>query len=116
MTRITTLMIAAGIAVSATAGAMVPAAAQDGRIPQITVTPFDQGGPGGTGYYGPYGRELPGVYMLNNTLLPDTTPTINQGQVKLSSKRIIENRLSYDHNPLPFLDQWHGTQSSGWAF
>lgn len=116
MSRTAKLMIAAGIAVSAAAVAVAPAAAQEGRIPQITVTPYDQGGPGGTGYYGPYGRDLPGVYMLSNTTLPDTTPTINQGQVKLSSRRIIENRLSYSHNPLPFLDQWHGTQSAGWAF
>jgi hypothetical protein len=114
MTKAPTLMIAAGLAIAGAVAASVPAAAQDGRVPEITVRPFADG-PGGTGYYGPYGRDLPGVYMLSNTRLPDTTPTITRGQVKLSSKLQIANEFSYN-NPLPILDAWHGTLSGGWAF
>ena len=114
MSKATTGLIAAGIAIAGAVAASLPAAAQDRQVPQITVTPFADG-PGGTGYYGPYGRDLPGVYMLNNTFLPDTTPTISRGQVKLPGGLQVANQFSYS-NPLPILDAWHGTLSGGWAF
>lgn len=110
MRRLDKLAIAGLAAIASVAGA-VGAAAQERPIPQITVTPF---GPGGTGYYGAYGRSLPGVYMLTNSGLP-VTPSINRGQVKLPGDDVIADRYTYN-GPLPFLDAWHGTIGPGFPF
>ena len=102
------ILLAAAIAAAATAG---PAFAQSRDVPQITVTPS---GPGGSGYYGAYGRSLPGVYMLTNSGLP-VSPNPNLGQVPLPNNDVIINRYTYDQ-PLPTLDAWHGTIGPGIPF
>lgn len=120
--RVSTKRVPARIAALAVAAALVPAAmpsvalAQD--LPQITVTPRD---PGGTGYYGAYGAALPGVYMLTNSGLP-VGPNINEGQVRLPSKALLENGYTYAGGQLaipgvlPIIDAWHGTAGPGFAF
>lgn len=104
----TSLLAAAAVAMLAS---LAPASAQDGSIPEITVTPS---GPGGTGYYGAYGRDLPGVYMLNRGELP-TGADIDSGHVKLPTGGLISNAYTYQNPnpPLPWLDAWHGTQGPG---
>ena len=85
-----------------------PALAQDRDVPEIVVTPS---GPGGTGSYGAYGRDLPGVYMLSGSGLP-VTPDVDDGRVPLPGNAIISQRYTYQQ-PLPTLDAWHGTQGPG---
>ncbi len=107
----TMIRAAAVAALLAPALAAAPASAQDRQVPEITVTPS---GPGGTGNYGAYGRQLPGVYMLTNNGLP-TTPTINEGQVRLPNNEVLVNRYTYQRT-LPWLDAWHGTIGPGIPF
>lgn len=82
-------------------------------VPQITVTPRNDGGGGGA-YVGPYGPDLPGVYMFAGRVDP-VTPNLNTGGRAIPSGQKIPNEYTYQ-NPLPFLDSWHGTLGGGIPF
>ncbi|XWN31948.1 MAG: hypothetical protein ROR55_02185 [Devosia sp.] len=101
------------LAVASVLAMMGTAIAQD--IPQITVRPLDDGRGTGPVYYGPYGRDLPGVSMFAGRAAP-ATPDFAQGGVKLPSGNKIANEYTYSRRPLPPLDAWHGTLSPGFAF
>lgn len=100
--------VLAGLLVLGTIGA---AHAQD--VPQITVRPFDARD--GTGYVGPYGRELPGVSMFAGRAAP-VTPNTYDGGVPIPSLQKIPSEYTYQSRPLPILDAWHGTLGPGFPF
>lgn len=89
-----------------------PAAAQD--VPQITIRPLDEGAAGRGAYLGPYGRELPGVYMFASRPVP--TPDLWDGSINpLVSRTKIPQEYTYQ-DPIPVLDAWHGTLGPGIPF
>ncbi|WP_420394264.1 hypothetical protein [Acuticoccus sp.] len=97
-------------AVVATAGLTGTAAAQE----SITVRPFADGGGSGA-YLGPYGRELPGVYMFRSRAVP-VTPSFAGGGVPVPTLQKIENEYTYSQSTLPILDGYQATLSEGFPF
>jgi hypothetical protein len=90
------------------AGGIGVAQAQD--IPQITVTPrYD----GGSAYVGPYGRDLPGVYMFSGGRTNPASPDLNTGGRPIPSMQKIPAEYTYSQSTLPILDSWHGTMGPG---
>lgn len=75
---------------------------------QITVTPR------GYNYPGPYGPNLPGVYMLTNSGLP-TGPDIGTGKLKSPNLEIPVNAESYDQPTGP-ISGWNGSAGGGIPF
>lgn len=84
--------------------------------PVITLRPLGEGAIGDGAWVGPYGRDLPGVYMFRNRSVPGTTPVFADGGVKVPTYQQIENELTYSQSELPILDAWHGTLSPGFPF
>jgi len=81
--------------------------------PEITVTPRHDGS-GGAAYVGPYGPDLPGVYMFAGRVDP-VTPDLNTGGRPIPSLQKVPSEYTYQ-NPLPILDSWHGTLGGGIPF
>ncbi|MEW5424535.1 hypothetical protein [Amorphus sp. 3PC139-8] len=75
---------------------------------QITVTPR------GYNYPGPYGPNLPGVYMLTNSGLP-IGPDIDSGKLKTPNLELPVNAGSYDQPTGP-ISGWNGTYGGGIPF
>jgi hypothetical protein len=96
-----------------TAPIATTAMAQD--LPVITIRPYGDSRIGDGAYVGPYGRDLPGVYMFQRSS-PGTTPVFADGGVKVPTYQRIENELTYSQSELPILDAWHGTLSPGIPF
>ncbi|MDQ0313711.1 hypothetical protein [Amorphus orientalis] len=102
-----TRSMAAAALVLMTVAPIAPGLAQS--TPEITVTPD-----GGYGYPGPYGRNLPGVYMTTNSGLP-ISPDINSGKLKTPNLDEPVNGYTYDqpHGPV---DGWNGAIGPGIPF
>lgn len=81
----------------------------------ITVRPLPGDGLDGGSYVGPYGRELPGVYMFEGRAVP-VTPRFADGGVPIPSLRKLPNEFIYSQSELPILDGWRGTLSDGIPF
>ncbi len=82
------------------------------NVPEITVTP--RNGLGGSTYVGPYGPDLPGVYMFSGRA-DLASPDLTTGGRPIPSLQKIPSEYSYQ-NPLPILDSWHGTLGGGIPF
>lgn len=89
------------------AAPLAPGLAQS--APEITVTPG-----GGYGYPGPYGPNLPGVYMLTNSGLP-ISPDINSGQLKTPNLDMPVDDYTYSQ-PHGTVDGWNGAIGPGIPF
>lgn len=111
MRQVTALL--AGILVTAS---LATAASAQSR-PEITVRPYGpgEGTIGDNAYVGPFGRQLPGVYMFRGRATP-VTPVFAYGGVKVPTYQKIENEQTYSQSTLPILDAWHGTLSPGFPF
>lgn len=81
----------------------------------VTVRPYGDGAGGSGAYVGPYGRQLPGVFMFRGRAVP-VTPSFADGGVKVPSYQKIENEQTYSQSELPILDGWHATLSNGLPF
>lgn len=83
------------------------ARAQSSDVPEITVTKP----PGG---YGAYGRNLPGVYMTTNSGI-STGPEPGSPQPAYSWVDPMPE-LTYENNPVGWVDGWHGGVGPGIPF
>ena len=81
----------------------------------VTVRPYGYGTGGDGDYVGPYGRQLPGVYMFRGRAGP-VTPRFADGGVPLPTRQKIENEYTYSQSELPILDGWQATLSNGFPF
>ena len=104
--------IVATLAVSVSAAAMVAmgadrAAAQSSNVPEITIVKP----PGG---YGAYGQNLPGVYMTTNSGI-STGPEPGSPTPAYSWVDPMP-QLTYQNNPVGWVDGWHGAVGEGIPF
>ena len=83
------------------------------NVPEIAVTPRKDGSGGGA-YVGPYGPDLPGVYMFSGRV-DSASPDLWSGGRPIPSLQKIPDEYTYQ-NPLPILDGWHGTLGGGIPF
>jgi hypothetical protein len=107
-----TARIVATLAVSLSAAALVTigadgAAAQSSNVPEITIVKP----PGG---YGAYGRNLPGVYMTTGTGI-STGPEPGSPTPAYSWVDPMP-QLTYQNNPVGWVDGWHGAVGEGIPF
>ncbi|MFM9859873.1 hypothetical protein RUR49_15545 [Pseudoxanthobacter sp. M-2] len=104
--------IVATLAVSVSAAALVAmgadgAAAQSSNVPEITIVKP----PGG---YGAYGQNLPGVYMTTGSGI-STGPEPGSPTPAYSWVDPMPE-LTYDQNPVGWVDGWHGGVGNGIPF
>ncbi len=81
--------------------------AQSSDVPEITITKP----PGG---YGAYGRNLPGVYMTTNSGI-STGPEPGSPTPAYSWVDPMPE-LTYQNNPVGWVDGWHGAVGNGIPF
>lgn len=83
------------------------ARAQSSDVPEITISKP----PGG---YGAYGRNLPGVYMTTNSGI-STGPEPGSPTPAYSWVDPLP-QLTYQNNPVGWVDGWHGAIGPGIPF
>lgn len=102
-----TVALVLGAAAATGIASTSDARAQASDVPEITITKP----PGG---YGAYGRNLPGVYMTTNSGISTGpqpgSPTPAYSWVDPTPE------LTYDQNPVGWVDGWHGAIGNGIPF
>jgi hypothetical protein len=95
------------VAAAASLATVDRAHAQSSDVPEITITKP----PGG---YGAYGRNLPGVYMTTNSGI-STGPEPGSPTPAYSWVDPMPE-LTYENNPVGWVDGWHGAVGNGIPF